>query len=191
MTPEEHKQVIDLYLDHIKEYMTESGGLFPHITVFADEKNKKVEEDGKVHKAIIHIPIPSEYMKSDSEKDVFIEEVMPVIFKTLVEKFIPYGIAWASEAWMRVADADKFDPKKDNYKNIPIKKEVLFISIETDAISETIIYDIERTGKQVCADGDLVDTINLKEIEEFRTPDKVEGRFAGLYKKLKDYVKVD
>jgi hypothetical protein len=186
MTEQEHLEVIDLYLDHIKEYMIQAGGLFPHITVFADQKNKKTEEDTeKTTKAIIHVPIPSEYMKSDADKDVFIEEIVPSVFKSITERFIPAGMAWASEAWMRVADADTFDPKRDNYKNIPIKKEVLFISIETDYINETRIYDIERKGKQVNGDGELIDHIKLTENQELKTPDKVEGRFAGLYKKLK------
>jgi hypothetical protein len=116
---------------------------------------------------------------------VFIEEIVPSVFKSITERFIPAGMAWASEAWMRIADANTFDPKRDNYKNIPIKKEVLFISIETDYINETRIYDIERKGKQVNADGELIDHITLIENQELKAPDKVEGRFAGLYKKLK------
>lgn len=181
---EEHTELIEMYLKHIKEYMLEAGGLFPHITIFADQI-KKEENEEKIPKAIIHIPIPSEYMKSDEEKDVFVDELMPSIFKTVKEKFIPYGIAWASEAWMRVANLD-FNPKKQNYKDLPIQKEILFISIENGFKNQTFVYQIKRVGQQVNAEGDLVDTINLIEMPEMKSPDKTEGRFSGLYKKLKD-----
>ena len=179
---EEYGELIELYLKHIKTYMTESGGLFPHITIFADQIDKEETEE-KIPKAIIHVPIPSEYMNSDDDKNVFVDEILPSIFKTVKEKFIPYGIAWASEAWMRVADKD-FNPKKQNYKDLPINKEILFISIESDFKNETFIYDIKRVGHQVCADGDLVDTIQLIEIPEMKDVERTEGRFSGLYKKL-------
>lgn len=185
MKDEEYTEIIDLYLKHIKSYMTEAGGLFPHITVFGDQIAKN-EGDKELPKAIIHIPIPSEYMKSDEDKDIFLEEMIPAVFKTVKEKFIPYGIGWASEAWMRIADAETFDPKRDDYKDIPIKKEILFISVESEFTNQTFVYDINRIGQQVNAEGDLVDSIELVEIPEMKDVHTTQGRFSGLYKKLKD-----
>lgn len=81
---------------------------------------------------------------------------------------------------MRIADKD-FD--MDNYKSLP-KKEVIFISIETENKSETIIYEMIRNGKQVNTEGDLTDKIELKEMHDIEKPEGTSGRFAGLYKKL-------
>ena len=38
MTDEQYEQLKKDYIDHIKEYVTDNGGLFPHLTVFADIK---------------------------------------------------------------------------------------------------------------------------------------------------------
>jgi hypothetical protein len=66
------------------------------------------------------------------------------------------------------------------------KKEIIMICIESDRQSESIIYEIKRKGKQVNADGNLVDVISLEQQFENETPPKTEGRFAGLFKKLKN-----
>lgn len=177
MTTEEYDDLIEDYLNNIKKYMKEAGGLFPHITIFAD---KKEEED--TNKAIIHIPIPPEYMESDGDKDELIEEVLPVIFKEVNKKFIPYAIGWASEAWMRTAS--KVDDIK-NYKDLPIKKEVLFITIETEDKTQCIFYEIKRVGLKVTSDAELTDEIDLIELKDLRQENNaMGGRFSGLYKKL-------
>ena len=179
MTEQDYIEVKDLYIDHIKKYMTDAGGLFPHITILADHLNK--EDD--VKKAIIHIPIPGEYMNSEEGKDSFVEEIMPSIFKEVNKKFSPYGIAGASEAWVRIAGKD-FNAEKGNWKALPIKKEVLFISIETEFKKEVNVYNIKRTGHKVNSDGELIDNISLEEENDFGNPESVGGRFSGLYKKL-------
>ncbi len=178
MTQEEYQNVKESYLTHIKNYMKRTGGLFPHITILADHIEK--EEDDKP--AVIHIPIPDQFMDSDEGKDEFVDELLPEIIKTVKEKFIPYAIAWSSEAWMRTADKD-FDFQKDDYKLLP-KKEVLFLSIESKDREETYIYEINRIGMKVTDDGDLCDDIELTEIKEFGNPEHTQGRFSGLYKKL-------
>jgi hypothetical protein len=177
---EEFEELKEIYIAHIKKYMSETGGLFPHLTVFAEHINK--EENDKP--AIIHIPIPDEFMETDDNKDKFIDEVMPEIILEVKKEFIPMGIAWASEAWMRVVDKD-FDMSKENYRKLP-KTEVLFMSIETKNNSDSIIYEIKREGKQVNSEGDLTDRIELKEMEDSVNPQDVGGRFSELYKKLID-----
>ena len=144
--------------------------------------NVKTKEDD-IKKAIIHIPIPGEYMNSEEGKDSFVEEIMPSIFKEVNKKFSPYGIAWASEAWVRIADKD-FNTNKDNWQALPIKKEVLFISIETEFKKEVNVYNIKRLGHKVNSDGEIVDNISLEEETDFGNPENVGGRFSGLYKKL-------
>lgn len=183
MTNEQYEVLKQDYIDHIKEYVTENGSLFPHLTIFADIRKPKPEEENKP--ALIHVPIPNEFMENDKSKDRFIDEVVPDLFKSINEKFIPKGIGWAAEAWMRVADKN-FDPEKDNWKKIPIRKEVIMISIESDQPTESIIYEIKREGKQVTSDGEIVDIIKLEEqFKEEGSPMSAGGRFTGLFKKLK------
>lgn len=176
MTEQQLEEVKESYINHLKNYMSQTGALFAHITIFA-EHIKKDEEDKP---AVIHIPIPNEYMENDDSKDVFIEELMPELIIEIKKKFIPVGIAWASEAWMRTANKD-FD--LDDYKSLP-KQEVVFISIETENKAETIIYETIREGIQVNSEGDLTDRIELKEMHNIDKPEGTSGRFAGLYKKL-------
>ena len=180
MTSKDHEELVENYLSHIQKYMKDTGGLFPHIVIFAEHKNP---EENQPANSIIHIPIPSEYMDSENGKDVLVDEIFPTIFKKVNETFTPSGIGWASEAWMRTAGAD-FDIDKEDYKTLPIQKEVLFVCIETANDSKTRIYEIKRDGHQINSDGELVDGIDLIEMTEMKNVDRTEGRFSGLYKKL-------
>jgi len=178
MTEQQYDNLKENYLKHIKRYMKEAGGLFPHITILADHLNET--EDPK--SAVIHIPIPDEYMENDEAKDEFIEDILPDIMKTVKEKFKPHAIAWTSEAWMRVADKD-FNFNEHTYKLLP-KKEVLFVSIETEDKQEHHIYEMKRTGMKVTDEGDLCDDIDLIQMEDSMSNAPLKGRFSGLYKKL-------
>ena len=56
-----------------------------------------------------------------------------------------------------------------------------------------IIYDINRDGKDVTPDGEIIDHIELIEQEEMKalnaegSKKEQTGRFTGLYKKFKLY----
>ena len=69
--------------------------------VFAEHKDKS---DTKP--ALIHVPISDEFMETDKGKDLFVDEMLPMVAKKVVEDFKVYAIAWSSEAWMRMADKD-------------------------------------------------------------------------------------
>jgi hypothetical protein len=181
MTPEKFTEVKEAYIEHLIEMISETGGLFPHITIFADLKNPTELDQDKP--AVIHIPIPDKYMKNDDAKDEFVDELLPEISKRINEQFIPYGIAWSSEAWMRVIEKDQKMP--DNYKDLPVKKEIVIVTVETELNEEAVIYEIKRQGKSVNSDGDLIDNVKLEKIETDQ-PDSFGGRFSGLLKKLKD-----
>jgi hypothetical protein len=79
-----------------------------------------------------------------------------------------------------------FDIDKDDYKQLPIKKEILIITIETEDLQNAYIYDINREGKQINSDGELVDKVSLQLNEDIQNPDNLDGRFSGLLKKFKD-----
>lgn len=188
MTNEEFEELKTSYIENIKKYMVDSGGLFSHLSIFGEHKEP---EDGQPVTAIIHVPIDPRFLKSDDTKDVFIDEVVPELAKVINEKFFIKGVGWASEAWLRTAGKDQ---SVSNWKDLPIKKEVLIVTIETEFKDDMIIYDINRTGKDVTPDGEIIDHIELIEQEEMKalnasTGKKEQtGRFTGLYKKFKLHV---
>ena len=67
MTEEKYQEIKESYIKNIKRFMTDMGGVFPHISVFGSHK------DGDEKDAIIHIPIPDEFMKSDADALLFID----------------------------------------------------------------------------------------------------------------------
>lgn len=177
MKKEHFETLKEEYISHITEYIKQAGGLFPHISIFAEHK------DHKDHKpALIHVPIPDDYMETEKGKDEFVDEMLPMVAKTVTADFKVYAIAWSSEAWMRMANK-KEDVK--NWKNIPIEKEVVIITIESKDDNDCILYEIKRDGKQVTSDGDLVDKIELIKADEIDGIKNVGGRFSGFLKLFK------
>jgi hypothetical protein len=172
MTQEKFEELKNDYIENLEHFISESGGLFPHLTLFGTSKS-----DNKA--SIIHFPIPDEYMKNNGTKDELVINVIPKLAKEISKDFSIIAMAWASEAWMRVLEKDEKMP--EDYTSIPIKKEVVMISIEDEKGVKNIIYDIHRGGKQVTEDGDLVDSIKLEKSEQLS--DVVsQGRFVGLLK---------
>ena len=62
MTNEEFEEIKTSYIENIKKYMVDSGGLFSHISIFGEHKEP---EDGQPVTAIIHVPIDPRFLKSD------------------------------------------------------------------------------------------------------------------------------
>jgi hypothetical protein len=163
------KEMKDEYIDHLKTLMVEEGFIPPIITVFA----KNLEND---EKAVIHIPIPAEFMKDDKSKDEFVEKVFPNVAKKLKEDFNPVALVWSAEAWMTVMDQDEQD-----------RKEVVMISVETNKKQQSLIYEIKRNGMEFVKDKGLVEKIELDELIN-QSGLKTEGRFVGLFKNFNDNV---
>jgi hypothetical protein len=182
MTEEQYKQVKTDFVTHVTDFITEMGGLDPHITVFADILDPSDEDEKKP--ALIHIELSDEIMESDETKSIFVDEMLPKISKKLNEEFKPYAVGWASEAWVRMPGAD-FDVNKDDYKKLPIKKEVVILTIDTEDKEEIIVYELLREGQQVNQHGDLIPIIKLKELPELNQPSSIGGKFSGLFKKFK------
>lgn len=162
------------YIKNIKNYMSDTGSMFPHISIFGTEKDTQ-------KKSIVHVPIPEEYMSSSKMKDEFVDDILPLIVKKVNEKFTTEAVGWASEAWMSTFDEKT---KKPSDK----RKEVLFIILSTEDGESVSLYDIERTGKQVNQEGELVDIIELTENTAFDSTEShpMAGRFANLYRKFKE-----
>jgi uncharacterized membrane protein YvbJ len=179
MTENEFNDMKDGYIKLVKGLLVETGGLEPSITILGTHKVDQTN-------AIVHVPIPGKYMKSEDMKDQFVDVVIPEISEQINKKFEIKAVAWASEAWVRTLDKDKTDPTQAlrNWKELPIQMEVLIVTIESADKNETIIMEISRKGKQVNEDGELVDAIELTEHPEYKQGVTGEGRFTGLYKKF-------
>lgn len=163
------KEMKDEYIDHLKTLMVEEGFIPPIITVFA----RNLEND---EKAVIHIPIPAEFMKDEESKNEFVEKVFPNVAKKVKEDFNPVALVWSAEAWMTIMDEDEQD-----------KKEVIMISVETSKKQQSLIYEIKRNGMEYVKDKGLVEKIELDELIN-QSNLKAEGRFVGLFKNFKDNV---
>ena len=176
MTTEEFIEMKDSYLENMKELLLERGNLPATITIMGSQL-----EDNK--SSIVHIPLPEEIVNSDDGKQIFVDKIIPEISKKINEKFNIHAVGWASEAWMREAHKDDYDPDKDDYKEIPIKKEILIITIDTETTAESYVYEIVRMS--IAPNGDLVEKVDLVELPDvIKAFGTSEGRFTGLYKKF-------
>jgi len=182
MTESQYKELKDDYIDHLIETVNTNGGLFPHISVFADVLEPKKGEENKP--ALIHIPIPDEYMVDDDAKDEFVSKVMPRIFKQVKKEFAPYAVLWASEAWLRVLEKEEETP--EDYRELQVKKEVIIITIGTKESEEIKLYNLVRQGKQINTHGEMVDIVKLELMEDMSQPSSFDGKFTRLFKKFKD-----
>lgn len=178
MTTEQIQELKEAYINKIKSYIKEEGGIFPHITLFA------TPIDNPEEKSIIHIPIPDEFLKSEENKDMFIQGIFPQIAKKVQERFVTAGIAWASEAWVRSVSKDEEVP--ENWQDLPIEKEVLFINIDFGNGEESLMFEIKRQGKQVNEDGKLVDHVELIQQDVLSSGNgQISGRLSSLLSKFK------
>ena len=176
MTEEQYVEIKDEYIQKMKEMLLETGNVQPTITIIGNH----LRED-KI--AIVHIPLPKEIVDSDYAKQIFVDEMIPDLSKEIKKKFQIKAVAWTSEAWMREASMDDFNPEVDDYKKMPIKKEIFIITVDTGANTESYVYEIIRMA--VSPTGDLVENIELVEMPELSTKFAENGgRFGGLYKKF-------
>jgi hypothetical protein len=176
MTEEKYTSLKTAYVEFITKIIKDFGGLPPAITILGMRKDNQ-------ENAVIHIPIPDFLMNSEKGKDEFIDDVVPELATKVNRDFEVLCVAWASEAWIRSVPKEQTDVPVD-WKSIP-KKEALFVSIESADKNDVIMMEIVRKGQQVNADGQLTDHVELLPLPDFLgTPERMEGRFAGLYKKF-------
>ena len=178
MTEEQYLEVKDDYLKSMKRILLETGNIQPTVTIIGLHKEEQKP-------AIVHIPLPASIANSDRKKQMFVDEMIPELSKKVNERFIVEAVCFASEAWMRTAEKDEFNPEIDNYKDLPIKKEILIITLEDKNGVDCSIYEIKRDGKSVNPDGDIIDYIELEKLPDLEQPYALtEGRFSKLYEKF-------
>ena len=172
-TLEKFDKLKENYLDMVVSGTKEAGGLPPHITLFG------YHNDDHEKQAIIHVPIKDELMTPEGKTKLF-NKVIPELAKDIANrKFTIYALAWASEAWIREAKGE--DKVDENWKDIPIKKEVIIINMESTVKNEFIMYDVARVGHKVSDTGDFIDNIELTMIEQDDMTN-VGGSLTGLSK---------
>lgn len=176
MTNTQFIEMKDAYLDDIKGMLLKNGNFSATISIIGEEKKD-------LSASIVHIPLPDQIINSDEGKQLFVDKMIPELSKKLKDKFNVQAVAWASEAWMREAPKDDYNPDTDNYKDLPIKKEILIITIDTETDLESYVYEIVRMS--IAPNGDLIEKINLLILPEMsQVFGSAEGRFSGLYKKF-------
>jgi hypothetical protein len=178
LTLEKFTQLKKDYLDMIVEGTKEAGGLPPHLTLFGYHK----EEQDK--QAIIHVPITDDLMTPEGKEKLF-ELVIPKLAEKVTENFHIFGLAWASEAWVREAGAEK--PVGENWRDIPIKKEVIIINLESTVKNEFIMFDMLRKGHRINDEGKMIDNVELIEVANENVT-SAGGNIMGL---LKQFLKAE
>jgi hypothetical protein len=174
MTKEEFKEIKEYYIESTKETLLKNGNLEPVITIMGNLKDNNTP-------SALQIVLPEEVANSDENKQLFVDQVIPKLAVEVREKFTIEAVGWSSEAWLREIPKDEF--KVEDYKKIPIKREILIITIDTAKESECYAYEIVRMS--VSPNGDLVENIELVELPEVASSaSNSEGRFNNLYRKF-------
>lgn len=177
-TLEKFTKLKENYLEMVISGTKDAGGLPPHITLFGHHN------DDEETQAIIHVPITDDLMTSEGKQKLF-DIVIPMLAEKVVEKFKIYALAWSSEAWIREVDKNQ---KVENWKEIPIKKEVIIINFESIIKNECAIYEMKRDGHKVSENGDFIDNIELIEYPSKPEEGSQGGNLNGL---LKHFLKAE
>jgi len=180
LTKEEYKELKDSFFNFMKKLLVEQGDLNPCIVLMGKKLANALGEEEESN-AVVYVPIPGKYMKTEKTKEEFVTEVIPKMGTEIRQYFSIYAVAWVAEAWVREVHQGEVPV---NWKDLPIQKEVLIITIETKDATEGITFEIKRNGKEVNAEGELIDHIEL--IEDIRANGFIPsgGRFSGLYKQF-------
>lgn len=128
----------------VRKFIIENGTIDPHLSILADKKVIKSEDDLK--QALIEIPIPENIMNNRKDEKYFIEQIFPEIVKDIRRKFTIKAVVWTAI---------------DTIFN----KEFVVIYIESLERKDVITYKIIRSGKVVNSNGELIDDIRLEESE--------------------------
>jgi hypothetical protein len=198
--PEQINKLKDDYVNFVKETIQETGELYPSFTIFCQLKEVIDEETGDKALGMVHIPVPTKFMENGETKDELVTSVLPKIFKEIKQKFIPYALAWSSEVWVKKVSKDEANSEEEALKIAQSKvnrEEAVFINVQSENDNEVLVFTIQRNGKQINNDGDLVDKIDLIASDEFgdqlASNKQIGGRFSNLFTTLNnlDYGKVD
>lgn len=189
---EEYKNLKNKYIENIQEMWNMFGRVATQISIIGTNINYIEGSDDTNKNVIIHIPLINGIMDTSESKLKFVNEILPKLSVELKNRCTIDYVIFATEAWLRQADPEI--DNLENWKNIPITKDAFVVIIEgPNDFKEQSIYDIERLGKQINKNGELVDNIKLTLDVESTNLDSVisgkksvetQGIFNDLYKKI-------
>jgi len=161
--------------DHIKyvsDKMLREGEMGPMITVLAMKKsNEKM--------GLVYAPIMGEF--SEERKEEVVSKVIPYLFEQMKEEdLIPYCFSFSSEVIMKVIDTDKEEIPDDLSKIAGI--DALLITFETKTETSTKVFNMEKVGKAINEDGEMIDQIKLT-YHEMPEGGSFGGRFTNIFKR--------
>lgn len=178
MTEKELNEVIQVFkeehLQNIKTLMYKKGELLPMICILVyDNKTDKP--------AVIVTPVLGNFDELGKETAIS-ELILPKIFDRLRdEDKKPLCFSFSTEAWLRKVD-DKENPPAD-WKSLE-KIETVLTTFETKDGSEVVCCTMNRLGKSINEDGELVDRIELTELDMGNSKGhKIQGRFGDIFNK--------
>lgn len=157
-------------IELVKKQFIKSKSVQPSIMLHA--QNLETSEVG-----YILINIPDETLASNTLKDVFVDHLLVKIADQIKQQYNINALILSFEAWIRTSDKVS---DLENYQDLPIKTETLFMSIESiDSPTEFFVYEILRMS--VNAEGNMMDDFRLEEMLEFKEIAKNQsGRFCNL-----------
>lgn len=182
MKQEEINEAIEEFKrDHvqwIQDKMEKEGEIGPMIALLALKKDTDTM-------GLVFAPIFGDF--SDERKDEVVKKIIPHLFEQVKEQdMIPYCFSFCSEVWIRKMSTKKIDVDKittDMIKELP-KTEALLITFETKETATTFLFDMERTGKSINEEGEVVDQIKLTPSDLGKDNSaKMAGRFTNIFKK--------
>lgn len=176
MTEKKKNELIEKFkTDHIKwvsDKMMKEGELGPIITVLA--MKKATEKMG-----LVFAPIMGDF--SEGRKEEVVSKVIPFLFDQLKDDgLIPYCFSFASEVDMRIINTEEELPH--NIKDIK-STDALLITFETREETSVKVFDMEKVGKAINEDGEMIDQIKLTYHQMPEEGGSYGGRFTNIFKK--------
>lgn len=181
MTEQEINKAIEYFKkDHTKwveRKMLDEGEVGPMIVILAT----KDDQDGV---GVIYSPITGNF--GEEEKEDVVKRVIPKLFETIKgEGMSPLCFSFCSEVFVRKLSIEGLSEEEiaeasKNVYSLP-KTEALLITFESKDFTSTHLFDMERIGKVVNKEGEMIDQIKLTESDV--KSDNMTGRFANIFKK--------
>jgi hypothetical protein len=175
ITEEEHKKVIDFFVEQQCRIATQSfketKGLVPFTAILAKHKNE--------YKAGI-IPMPLELLNSAEGKDYFRDVVIEGVKKKMREDdHIILCVNFTSEAWAYQGEiGGDIEDMRENYRKLP-RKEILILSFDSKDGTRVITYDINRN--MFVNDKGLDETVDVELTKMGDEVSSFGGRFANMF----------
>jgi len=149
------------YLDFIKQNYYNDDPFVPFITVVGTELKSDLP-------SIVHIPIPSDVLKTKKKELSFISDTIPKVFAHIKEQFNPEMVVFCAYA------DTKFEDK--------LLSNALYISFENNDESRLNLFEVIENDMSISEDGELKKGVELKEINYEGKLEILNNNYKNLFK---------